>query len=42
MTTKEHYLAPVMEIVETSCEAALLLDASPYIESGQDNDWGNY
>lgn len=42
MTTKEHYFAPGMEIVEMDCEAALLLEGSPYIESGQDNDWGNY
>lgn len=42
MTTREHYLAPEMEIVETGCEAALLVEASPYIEPGQDNDWGTY
>ena len=42
MTTREHYTAPEVEIFEAIFEQAVLLDASPLIESGEDNEWGNY
>lgn len=42
MTTSEHYTAPEVEIFEAIFEQAVLLDASPYIQSGEDNEWGNY
>ena len=42
MATKECYKTPAAEIFEAGCETNLLLETSSFIESGQDNEWGNY